>query len=316
MSLMRRHTPSESQAAPSPGIDARLDDPRVRAGALVVAVVAVSSAAILVRVADAPALAVALWRTGLGAVALAPFALRTRVLPRGRQRWLLMASGSLLAMHFALWFTALDLTTVAASSVLVAMSPLVVGAGSALLLHEPPSRSTWAGLWLAMAGAVVVAGADLDGVAGTRALIGDGLAFAAAVAAAGYLLLGRHARRTLPVSVYATWTYGTAAVLLLVVCLVTGTDTGVGGTYDTTTWLAITGLVVGPQLLGHTVLNLVMARVAATVVAVAIIAEPIGASALAALLLGEMPTGLFWIGAPLVLAGVLLASWPRPDERG
>lgn len=311
MNLMRRHTRPDRRVAAPPGIDARLEDSRVRAAALLVGVLAVSSAAILVRVAGAPALAAAFWRTGMGGVALAPFALRTGVVPAGRQRWLLTASGALLAVHFALWFVSLDLTTVAASSVLVAMSPVVVGAGSALLLHEPPARSTWVGLLLATAGAVVIAGADLDGAVGGRALIGDALAFAAAVAVAGYLLLGRHVRRDLPVTVYATWTYGTAAVLLLAACVVTGTDTGVTGTYDTTTWLAIGGLVVGPQLLGHTVFNLVMAKVSATVVAVVIIAEPIGASVLAALLLGETPSGLFWIGAPLVLAGVLLASWPR-----
>jgi drug/metabolite transporter (DMT)-like permease len=311
MNLMRRHGRSDPGAAAPPGIDARLDDPRVRVFALVVAVLAVSSAAILVRVADAPALAAAFWRTGLGAVALAPFALRTRIVPVGRQRWLLTASGVLLAVHFGLWFVSLDLTTVAASSVLVSMSPVVVGAGSALLLHEPPARSTWAGLVLATAGAVVIAGADLDGATGRRALLGDGMAFAAAVAVAGYLLLGRHARRNLPVTVYATWTYGIAALLLLTVCVVAGIDTGVGGGYDVATWLAIAGLVAGPQLLGHTVFNLVLARVSATVVAVVIIAEPIGASVLAALLLGETPSGLFWVGAPLVLGGVTLASWPR-----
>lgn len=289
-------------------VDARLDDVRVRVATLVVGVLAVSSAAILVRVAAAPALAVALWRTGVGALVLAPFALRTGVTPRGRQTLALLASGVALAAHFALWFASLDLTTVAASSVLVAMSPVVVGAGSALLLGEPPPRAAWAGLWLATAGAVVIAAADIDGVGGGRALLGDAMAFAAAVAGAAYLLLGRHARRSLPVSVYATWTYGTAAMLLFVACVVTGTDIGLRGTYGRTTWLAIAGLVVGPQLLGHTVFNLAMARVSATVVSVVIVAEPIGATLLAALLLDELPSALFWVGAPLVLVGVVLAA--------
>ncbi|HSK95675.1 MAG TPA: DMT family transporter [Euzebyales bacterium] len=300
-------TPARSRA------DARLEDPRVRTAALVVGVLAVSSAAVLVRLADAPALAVAFWRVAAGALALLPFALRTGVVAQGRQRWLAVLSGVLLAVHFALWFVSLDLTTVAASSVLVAMSPVVVGAGSALLLSEPPGRATWVGLWLAVAGAVVVAGGDLAGATSGRALLGDALAFAAAVAAAGYLLAGRHARRSLPVTVYATWTYGSAAVVLGLACLVSRTDVGIGGGYDAGTWLAIAGLVVGPQLLGHTVFNLVMGRVTATVVSVVIIAEPIGATLLAALLLGETPVGLFWLGAPLVLAGVVLASWPRRD---
>ena len=308
MNRMRRDRRPSPQVVSRTAVDAHLDDPRARVAALVVGVLAVSVAAILVRIADAPAPALALWRTALGAAALTPFALRTRVVPAGRQRLLLVASGLLLAAHFGLWFASLDLTTVAASAVLVAMSPVAVGLGSAVFLGEPPSRATWLGLGLAVAGAMLVAAADLGGAGGGRALVGDGLALAAAVAAAGYLLLGRHARRTLPVSVYATWTYGTAAVALSVVCLVAGVDIGLGGGYDTRTWAAIAGLVVGPQLLGHTVFNLVLGRVSATVVAVVIIAEPVGAGVLAALLLAEAPSGWFYLGAPLVLAGVVLAA--------
>lgn len=298
----------------APGFDRHLDVRWVRVVALVVGVVAVSTAAILVRVADAPALAVAWWRTALATAALAPFAVRVRVVPTGRERLLLAVSGLLLGAHFALWFASLGMTTVAASSVLVSMSPVVVGAGSAVLLREPPNRMMWVGLWLSVIGAVVIVADDLGGTGG-RALIGDLLALAAALAVAGYLLLGRYARRRLPVSVYATWTYGSAAAALLTVSLATGTNLGVGGpgagaapAYSAGTWLAIAGLVAGPQLLGHTVFNLMMARVSATVVAIVIIAEPVGATLLAALLLSEAPSELFYVGAPLVLAGVLLAA--------
>lgn len=298
----------------SSGIDARLEDPGIRALALAVGVVAVSTAAILARVADAPALALAWWRTAIAAVVLAPFAVRTRVVPGARERLLLAASGLLLGAHFSLWFASLEMTTVAASSVLVSLSPVVVGAGAAVVLREPPGRTTWMGLLLSALGAMVIVADDLGAAAnGPRALLGDGLALVAALAMAGYLLLGRHARRTLPVSVYGMWTYGCAALALLTVSVATGTNLGTGwgpeGTsgYRMTTWLAIAGLVVGPQLLGHTVFNLVLARVPATVVAVVIIAEPVGATVLAALLLGETPTGAFYAGTPLVLAGVLLA---------
>lgn len=287
--------------------DARLVRPRVRTWLLVVAVLAVSSAAILVRLADASAVALAWWRTALGALALAPFAVRTRVVPRRGQRRLLVASGVLLAAHFWLWFQSLAYTTVASSAVLVSMSPVLVGVGAARLLGEPPDRRTWTGVWITVLGAIVIVAGDVGG-AQDRGLLGDLLALAASVAIAGYLLLGRHARRTLPVSVYATWTYGSAALVLLAAALVTGAPLGVAAPYDRGTWLAIAGLVVGPQLLGHTIFNLVMGRVAATVVAVVVICEPIGATVLAAVLLGEVPGGWFLVGAPLALLGVLLVA--------
>lgn len=298
--------------------DARLDDPRARAGLLLLGVVAVSSAAILARVAVAPALALAWWRTAAGALVLAPSAVRSGVRPAPRARGLLVLSGALLGVHFWWWFLSLELTTVAASAVLVSMSPVAVGVGSAWLLGEPPDRRTWAGLLLTVAGAAIIVADDL-GDATPRALLGDGLALVAAMAMAGYLLVGRHARRTLPVSVYATWVYGSAAVLLATVALATGTSLGLTRTFDTTTWLAIAGLVAGPQLLGHTVFNLVLGRVSATVVAIVIIAEPVGATLLAAALLGETPDGWFWLGAPLVLVGVAVgagARRPRPVTDG
>ncbi len=295
--------------------DARLEDPRIRTALLVVAVVAVSSAAILVRVAGAPALALAWWRTAAGALALAPFALRARAAPSRRQRWLLLGSGTLLALHFWLWFLSLERTTVAASSVLVSMSPVLVGAGAAVLLGEPPSRRVWVGLGVTVLGAVVLVAGDLGGT-GARAVVGDVLALTAAAAIAGYLLVGRHARRTLPVSVYATWTYGSAAFVLLAAAVATGTALGLSQPYDRGTWLAILGLVLGPQLLGHTVFNLLLGRVSATVVAVVIVAEPVGATILAAALLGEAPAAWFYVGAPLVLSGVLLAAGSARTRAG
>ena len=298
---------------PASAVDARLEAPGPRIALLVLGVTAVSSAAVLVRIAEAPALALAWWRTAVAALALGPLALRAGVAPDRRQRALLVTSGALLAAHFWWWFSSLDRTTVAASSVLVSMSPVAVGAGAAWLLGEPPGRRTWTGLVLAVAGAVIIVADDLGG-ASPGALIGDGLAFAAAMAMAGYLLLGRHARRRLPVSVYATWTYGIAAVVLLAVAVATGATLGFAEPFDRATWLAIAGLIVGPQLLGHTVFNLVLGRVSATVVAIVIIAEPVGATVLAAALLGETPDAWFYLGAPLVLCGVLLAA--APTRRG
>jgi drug/metabolite transporter (DMT)-like permease len=283
----------------------------VVAGGIAVSVVAVSSAAVLVRVADAHPLAVAFWRCALGAAVLAPFALRARTRARrrggppllaGGRALQVVASGVFLAVHFALWISSLGYTTVASSAVLVAMAPLFVGMGAALFLREAPSRRAWSGIVLAVAGAAVIGAADLSGAdLGRRALVGDLLAFGGAAALSGYLLIGRAARQQVPVAVYASGVYGVAALVLLPACLVAGAP--LGG-YDRVTWLAIGGMVLGPQLLGHTVYNTLLSTVTATTVAVVSLAEPVGATLLALLVLAEAPAAGFWLGAPLVLAGV------------
>lgn len=283
---------------------------------LVVGVLAVSTAAVLVRVADAPPLALAFYRCAGGAVALAPFAVRSRLRSGGAQRLpygLLGVSGVFLALHFGLWISSLSYTTVASSVVLLTMAPLFVAVGGALALAEHPSRRTWVGGALAVVGAVGVSLADAGGVAlGRQALLGNAMAFGGALTVAGYLVIGRMARRRLPVVVYATVVYGVAAGLLLLVCLATGTPL-LG--FDATAWLAIAGLVVGPQLLGHTVFNTLLSTVTASVVAVVVLAEPVSATLLAWLVLSELPAPGFWLAAPLILVGVAV-SISRPRAGG
>ena len=135
-------------------------------------------------------------------------------------------------------------------------------------------------------------------------MLGDLLAFGGAVAMAAYLLLGRVARRRLPVSTYAASVYGVAAAALLPPAAHRLQPRG----YQATSWLALTGVVIGPQLLGHTVFNGLLASVSASVVAVVMLLEPVIATVLAWWLFDELPGPSLWAGAPMVLAGVWLAT--------
>lgn len=302
-----------------------LSRPTVTAG-IVIGVVAVSTSAVLARLAmgeapgvttaaagSAPALAVAFWRTTLGALALAPLgwraARRDQVHLDPRQHRRLAASGLFLGLHFALFQGALALTTVASAVTLATMSPIFVAAGGWWFLREPTTRRTWVGMALTMVGAVTIGVADLTELdLGPQALLGDAMALGSAVAVTGYLLLGRLARRDVPATTYSAIVFGWAAVPLLPLALLTGTPlTGFSGG----TWLAIVGIVAGPQLLGHTVFNALLSTIPATLVSIVVLAEPVGAGLLAWLLLGELPAGWFVAGAPLVLTGVLVATTGR-----
>jgi drug/metabolite transporter (DMT)-like permease len=274
---------------------------------MVVGVVAISTSPILIRVAALPAMAMAFWRCLAGAAVLAPFAPRGLDAERLSHGDLarLAASGVFLAVHFALWNASLGLTTVAAATTLVSCAPLFVGLGS-IFLGEPPAPRAWAGIVLATAGAVVIGVGDAAGFGGgSRALLGDVLAFAGALAMAAYLLLGRVARQRLPVSTYAASVYGVAAAALLPACLLTGAS--LSG-YPAASWLALAGVVAGPQLLGHTVFNGLLASVSASVVAVVLLLEPVVATLLAWWLFGEVPGPALWAGGAMVLAGVWLAT--------
>jgi drug/metabolite transporter (DMT)-like permease len=288
-----------------------------------VGVVAASAGAILVRyAAGAEPLAIAFWRCAAGAAMLAPLA-APRIRTGSRTAFALtVLAGAFLAAHFATWITSLGLTTVAASVLLVSTTPVFVGLIEWLRGERLPCR-TWAGIGLAIAGSALVAGGDLGtlvagndsgalvagGDLGASPLAGNALALLGGACAAGYVLAGQRARRTLGTFEYAAATYATAAALLGLACLLGSVP--LGG-YPAPTWWALAGMVAGPQLLGHTVINRVLRDLRAAAVATALLAEPVIAVALAYLLLGEVPAPLAYPGGAAILLGIYLVARPRP----
>ncbi len=271
---------------------------------LAVAVAAVSTSAPLVRGAAAPTLAIALWRTVLavpvvGSVAALRQRAELRSLDSGERRRSVLA-GAFLAAHFATWVPSLSFTTIASSVALVATQPVWAALIARARGDEVPRRA-WLGIGLAVAGAVLLSGVDLS--ISARALFGDLLAVVGGLLAAAYVTVGADVRRTVSTSVYASICYATASVLLLAVCIV-GRQQLTG--YDGGTWLAIAGLVIGPQLLGHTVVNRVLRTTSATVVSVAILFEIVGSTILARIFFDESPPIAALPAAVLIAAGVVL----------
>jgi drug/metabolite transporter (DMT)-like permease len=272
---------------------------------LVLGVVAVSFSAPLIRLADAPPLAVAFYRNGLAAAVLLPLAWnrhRDELLAlTGREWGWLVLAGGFLALHFVTWIPSVTLTTVAASTVLVSTQAVFAAAGGKVLFGDSVRRSTIVGIAIALAGAVLISGGDFR--ASTRAFAGDLLALSGAVLAAGYFLTGRSLRRRLSLLTYAGVVYSVCALVLIPVMLLSQTPfTG----YEPNVWLLFGLMALGPQILGHTTFNFLLRDLEATVIAVAVMAEPVGASLLALLFFGETPGGLAVAGGLLVLVGIYL----------
>lgn len=279
---------------------------------LTVAVLGVSSAAPIIAATAAPALAIAWWRTVLGAAALAPAVVLTRrrevraLSPRDARA--VGMAGGWLALHFAAWVPAVTLTSVASATALVAMQPV----GNALLARargEHIPRRAWVGIAVAVSGVLLLTGVDLS--VSTRALAGDALALVGAVAAACYVEYGAVARRSVSAVTYATLCYSVCAVLLVGVCLAGGVE--LAG-YSTDAWVKLAALTVLAQLLGHTLFNVALRNVSPVVVGMAILFEVPGAAVLAALWLDQVPPFAAVPAAALLLAGVALVVTARATD--
>ena len=284
---------------------------------LVGAVLAVSTGAILVRWSGAPSSVAAFYRVVFTTVPLLPVAVwRYReafARMRARDAAFAALSGVALAVHFAAWFESLAWTSVAASVTLVQSQPVFVALGAWGLLHERVTRRTGIGIAVAVSGMVAMSLGDLLGGAfvGTRPVYGNGLALLGAVTAAGYVLAGRSLRQRLALIPYVVVVYGVCAAVLL--GIVVGQGAPLTG-YPPREWAVFVGLAVGPGLLGHTVLNWALGHLESSVVSVSLLGEPVGATVLAAVLLGELPTRFTVVGGVVVLAGILLTTRARSDR--
>ena len=280
---------------------------------LAVAICAISTGAILVRLSNAPSTVAAFYRVLFTTVPLVPVAVwkyrgQFRSIGR-RDLGFAVLSGLALALHFAAWFESLEWTGVAASVTLVQAQPIFVAVGAWALLSERITARMATGILVAVAGIVAMSVGDLfGGIVGTDPLLGNSLALFGAVMAAGYVLAGRSLRQRVDLIPYVVVVYAVCAVALFGIISVQGRP--LAG-YPAREWLLFAGLAVGTGLLGHTVINWSLAHLESSVVSVSLLGEPVGATVLGALLLSEFPTPTTVAGGVVVLAGIALTATGR-----
>jgi len=274
-------------------------------GLLLLAVACVSVGSIFVRLAHAPALAVAFNRIFLASVVVGPFATPSlvRAWPAlsARRRLILVASGISLGVHFATWIASLSYTSVAASVLLVNTAPLFTLFFSWWFLGERASRAVLIAMAIALTGAALIAAGDWDG--GAASLTGDALALAGAVTLSLYHVIGRGLRDALPLSAYVLGVWGTAAATLAV--LAATARVPVFG-YAPRTFALFLALAVVPTVIGHGLVNRSLRHIPAPTVGLFLLGEPIAASVLAYAVFGETPSRLTIAGGVLVLAALAL----------
>ena len=273
---------------------------------LILSVSMVSSASILILVSTSPSLVKVFWRTLYGAMFMAIIgvvrgdlsALRK---PQVRNNWHWLAGiGVILSLHFSTWFQSLEMTSIAASVVLVNSSPIFTAIFSTIFLGESLRRRSWVGILVAVVGAIFLVWVNFGGI-DMGALSGDLLALSGAVFLAIYFIGGRKHAKGIPITVYTSIVYLFAAVTTLFLCLSFGYDVLV---FEPTEVLIFIALAIFPTVLGHSVNNYLLTKVPAYVVSAAVLGEPIGATLLGALILMEYPAPLVWVGFFIILLGV------------
>jgi len=301
--------------------------------AIILAILAVSTASIFIRFAqrEASSLVIAALRLTFASLILAPVALtrhQDELKKLTRSDLLLgLLSGVFLAIHFATWISSLEYTSIASSVVLVSTGPLWVALLSPIFLKEPLTKPVLVGMLLALLGGTIIglsdscsfalsgatAGSAVEGftcppfsefVQG-KAFLGNFLALVGAWAVAGYLMIGRKLRAGMSLIPYIFVVYGIAATVLLGFMFVAGQNP-VGFSPMVYIWILLLALI--PQLIGHSTYNWALRYLPAALVSITTLGEPIGSAILAYFILQETPTLLTISGGILILTGIYVSS--------
>lgn len=270
-----------------------------------IAVVAVSTSAILVKLSAAPAPVIAFYRLFFSVLFMLPFFLAKNVkelLNITRRDWMFsIIAGVFLAFHFILWFESLKYTSVASSTVLVTLQPLFAFVGTFFIFKERISLGGILSCALGIMGSIIISWGDFR-ISG-MALYGDFLALAACVMVTAYLLVGQSIRQRQTLMTYTFVVYGISSITLFLYCVIFQYSLVPPKSGD---WIWFILLAVVPTLLGHTLFNWSLKWLSASTISMSILFEPVGAIILAYFILSEKVLPSQIAGGIVIIIGIAL----------
>jgi drug/metabolite transporter (DMT)-like permease len=239
------------------------------------------------------------WRNLGGSLMTLPFALKHKV-DRIGARWAALA-GVVLAIHFVAFFLSMRMTSVTAGTAIVATQP-IFAAFFVKLTGGQIHRKAWLGMLISFIGVLVVTGIDLQ--LDARSFAGDMFALVSGALAAAYMLIGSRAQKSLETMSYTTICYAFCALTAAPIIIFSGYQFF---SYSRDEWMILLGLILGAQILGHTMFNIALKRVSPAVVSMIVFFEvPVAAVVAMLFNIGKQPSFTIIPGVVLVVAGCLM----------
>ena len=263
-----------------------------------IGIIGIGTSGPLIAMSTMPVLTLIFWRNLGGSLLTLPFALR-HSRDKAGMKWAVIA-GVVLALHFVGFFLAMRMTTVAAGTALVALQPIFAALFVKLSGGHIPSTA-WLGMIVSFVGVVLVSGVDLQ--ISVKSFLGDLAALVSAALAAVYIIAGSKAQKTLETTTYTTICYFVCSITALPMALIAGNQIF---SFSAKEWWILLGLILGAQLLGHSMFNSVLKRVSPAIVSLIVFFEVPVSAVLAAWWLDQRPPLGIIPGIVLILAGCIL----------
>jgi drug/metabolite transporter (DMT)-like permease len=278
--------------------------------ALVFGACVIGFSGILVRLTGTGPASAGFWRL---AFALPWLAVMTRRAsgPLGRPTPIALLTGLLFALDLGFWHYGIKYTSVAASTVLSNLAPVVVTAFAWIFLKQRPRALFLLALAVAVGGAWMMGAGKGNGAPVLNAPLGNILSVATALWYALYFLALAEGRKRQAASRLMYWSGVVGAPLLLASALILHEQI-------LPTTLAGLAACVGLGMVhvaGQGSIAWAMGRLPTSLASVVVLVQPVVATYAGFALFGEALGPLQAAGAAVALTGVVLAQWasrPRP----
>ncbi len=269
---------------------------------LLISVIAISLAAILVKLSNAPSSVISMNRMFIAVILLVPFAYRYKkeIFKLSIKDFLyLVLAGLFLALHFGLWFGSLKLTTVASSTVILSLQPIIAIIASFLFYKEKITLKVLSTILISFIGVVIVSWGDFN-ITDLTVMIGNVLSLLSVISIVCYLMIGKNAMLKLTHWVYSIIVFFFAGVFLLIYNIITHATLV---NYSMKEWLLFISLAIFPTI-AHVIFNYLLNIINPTTISMSMLLEPVGASILAIFILKEYLGYVQILGIGIVLLGV------------
>jgi drug/metabolite transporter (DMT)-like permease len=227
-----------------------------------------------------------------------------------RDRWFGAVAGVLFAADLVLWHYSIANVGAGLATVLGNLQVVLVAFAAWAVLGERPERRIVAAVPVVFTGAVLISGVLEDGGYGRDPVLGTVYGVLTTFAYAGFLLVLRQVNRDVrrPAGPLLDATAVAAVVSAGAGALIGDVD--LVPSWPAHAWLAL--LALSSQVVGWLLISVSLPRLPAALTSVLLLIQPVGAVALAVVILGEEPSALQLAGVAVILTGIGLATLKAP----
>lgn len=275
------------------------------------------AAPILVRFAtDVQPMALAAMRTLFAVIILLPFWLPQKksvkeLKSAGISTFMMVLAGFSLGLHFTFWIASLHYTSVASASVLVTIHPVMLIVAERIVFKKKFGGIVWFGVLIACMGSIMLGLTDrVAGEEFANPLLGNILAFSAAVIFVLYFMIGRKLRQKAEWIDYVFHVYLHAAIICIILTMI-----WVDGWPFLSLSAILVGLAlaIGPTIIGHGSMNYAVKYISPTILSTLVLSEGVIAAIAAFFVFDELPPALSILAMSIIITGVGL-SWIKRKE--